>query len=81
MVASAAIVGGAQTLRFMQKRKIMLDHFDGGVSRDQTCKWGIEWYLCAPINHAANFPYLSDAYLISKINWGIDRGSVSLAQS
>jgi len=42
---------------------------------------GGEWDCCAPINHAANFPYFSDAYLISKINWGIDRGSVSLAQS
>jgi len=59
----------------------MFDHFDCGISRDQACKWGIAWDSCAPINHAANFPYFSDAYLISKINWGIDRGSVSLAQS
>jgi len=42
---------------------------------------GGEWDVCAPINHAANFPYFSDTYLISMINWGIDRGSVSLAQS
>jgi hypothetical protein len=31
----------------MQKHKIMLDHFDCGINRDQTCKWGIEWDLCA----------------------------------
>jgi len=60
---------------------ITLDHAECGISRDQTFKWGIEWDLYGPINHAANFPYFSDAYLLSKINWGIDRGSVSLAQS
>lgn len=26
----------------------MLDHFGSGISRDQTCKWGIEWDTCAP---------------------------------
>jgi len=27
----------------------MLDHFGSGRSRDQTCKWGIEWDLCTRI--------------------------------
>ena len=26
---------------------ITLDHFDCGISRNQPCKWGIEWDLCA----------------------------------
>jgi hypothetical protein len=26
----------------------MLDHFGPEISREQTCKWGIEWDTCAP---------------------------------
>ena len=26
----------------------MLDHPGFGISRDQTCNWGIEWDTCAP---------------------------------
>src|SRR6266851_6580477 len=26
----------------------MLDHLSSGISSNQTCKWGIEWDLCAP---------------------------------
>ena len=28
-------------------QNITLDHPESGISRDQTCKWGIEWDLCA----------------------------------
>jgi hypothetical protein len=45
MVASAAVVKFGP-LRFMQRLQIMLNHFDSGRSRDQTCKWGIAGYLC-----------------------------------
>ena len=26
----------------------MLDHSASEISRDRTCKWGIEWDTCAP---------------------------------
>ena len=30
------------------KHNITLDHFDCGISRDQSCEWGTKWDLCAP---------------------------------
>jgi len=32
----------------MQRRWIMLDHIVSGINCDQTCKWDIEWDICAP---------------------------------
>ena len=32
----------------MSKHNITLDHFDCGISRDQSCEWGTKWDLCAP---------------------------------
>jgi hypothetical protein len=26
----------------------MLDHHNCGISRDQSCEWGIKWDFCAP---------------------------------
>jgi hypothetical protein len=46
-MAASGRAGGAQPLRFMQKQKIMLDHFGSGISNNRTCKWGIEWDICA----------------------------------
>jgi hypothetical protein len=59
----------------------MLDHLGSRISSDQTCKSGIEWDLCAPVNYAASFHLCSDACLISETNWGMGSGSVSHAQS
>jgi len=36
-------------------QNIVVDHSNCGISRDQTYTWGIEWDLCAPVNHVANF--------------------------
>jgi hypothetical protein len=69
---------GGQPPHFIRTHLIMLDYLGSGISRVQTFRLSIEWDTCAPINHAANFPYSSDACLISEINWGIDRGSVLL---
>jgi hypothetical protein len=33
----------------MRKRNLTLGHFDGGISRDQSCEWAIEWDICAAI--------------------------------
>jgi len=65
----------------MPCRLITLDHLYGGISRDQTRKWAIEWDTCASVKHAANFHLFSDACLSSEINWGMGSGSVSHAQS
>jgi hypothetical protein len=37
-------------------QKITLDHPDYGISRDEMCKWGIEWDLCAPGLYGSNLP-------------------------
>jgi hypothetical protein len=70
---------GLKSLRLVQEHWIMLDHCDCVIRCDQPCRWDVEWDLCAPVNHAANFHLFSDACLISEINWGKGSGSVSHA--
>jgi hypothetical protein len=41
------MVEGREQQLLHRGHEVTLDHFDSVISRDQTCKLGIEWDLCA----------------------------------